>query len=124
MLKYIILFFLMLFFLFSCTDDRKKTIRIINHNGMVKVLTAVHLVDGRLYSVAQVPDSLYKYGSKNYRSVFKKYHTDSAQFKRSLQYFTTQPVELLAIYDQVIVNLKKKTDSLTKSQRKQNALSR
>ncbi|HEY5326215.1 MAG TPA: DUF4296 domain-containing protein, partial [Mucilaginibacter sp.] len=71
------------------------------------------------YSLPQSPDSLYKYGLNRYLSVFKKYHTDSAQFKKSLKYYTTQPDELEAMYDQVLANLKQKTDSLNKLQQKQ-----
>jgi hypothetical protein len=86
---------------------------------MISLLTEVHIVDGSMYSLSQNPDSLYKYGLNRYLSVFKKYHTDSAQFKKSLKYYTTQPDELEAMYDQVLANLKQKTDSLNKLQQKQ-----
>jgi len=116
--KYITLFFSVTFFLSACKGG-KASEEVINHNQMISLLTEVHIVDGSMYSLSQNPDSLYKYGLNRYLSVFKKYHTDSAQFKKSLKYYTTQPDELEAMYDQVLANLKQKTDSLNKLQQKQ-----
>jgi hypothetical protein len=115
MRKYITLFFSVTFFLFACKGG-KAPASVIKHDQMVSLLTDLHIVDGSLYSAPQAPDSLYKYGIDKYMIAFKDHHTDSVQFKASLKYYTTQPVELQAIYDQVLVNLKKKTDSLSKPQ--------
>jgi hypothetical protein len=122
MRKYITLFFSVSLFLFAC-DGGKPSDEIINHDRMTSLLTDVHIVDGRMYSIKQDPDSLYKYGKSRYLAVFKKYHTDSLTFKKSLKYYTTQPAELEAIYEQVLKNLQQKNDSLNKLQQKQlNAL--
>jgi hypothetical protein len=123
MLKYITLFFSVSFFLSACMSDKTPN-DIINHDRMTNLLTEVHLIDGRLYLVKQEPDSLYKYGTGRYVALFKKYHTDSVQFKKSMNYYTSQPLELQKMYDQIGLNLKKKTDSLNKLQIKQNALSK
>src|SRR5882757_1140613 len=80
---------------------------------MIKLLAEVHLVDGSLYSQAG-NDSLYKYGTSRYQYVFKKFHTDSTGFKRSMKYYTTQSDDLLKMYDEVGKILQNKTDSLTK----------
>ena len=120
--KYIILFFSVTFLLSACKGNKTRE-AIINHDQMVSLLTEVHIIDGGIYNIPQNPDSLYKYGTGRYVALFKKHHTDTAQFTKSLKYYTTQPVELQAIYDQVLKNLAKKTDSLTKIQQKQyNAL--
>ena len=118
MRKYITLFFSVTFLLSACKGVKAPG-EVINHNRMISLLTELHIVDGGMFSVTQSPDSLYKYGTDRYLALFKKYHTDSVQFKKSLKYYTTQPVELQAIYDQVLVNLKQKTDSLNKLQQKQ-----
>lgn len=118
--KYIALFFLVTGFLSACKGG-KSTREVISRDQMVNLLTEVHIVDGGIISIAQNPDSLYKYGTDRYLALFKKFHTDSAQFKASLKYYTTQPVELQAMYDKVLANLKQKTDSLNKLQQK-NAL--
>ena len=111
--KYITLFFSVTFFFTACKNGKAPD-GIIKHNQMVSLLTDVHIADGSLYAIPQMPDSLYKYGQGAYLEVFKKHHTDSVQFKASLRYYATQPVELQAIYDQVLLNLKNKTDSLSK----------
>ncbi|HEY8784278.1 MAG TPA: DUF4296 domain-containing protein [Mucilaginibacter sp.] len=118
--KYIALFFSVTLFLSACKGG-KATRDIISHDRMVNLLTEVHIVDGGMYSIQQNPDSLYKYGTDRFLALFKKFHTDSAQFKASLKYYTTQPVELQAMYDKVLANIKQKTDSLNKLQQK-NAL--
>ncbi len=123
MLKYITLFFSVSVFLSACKQN-KAAVGVIDRGRMTSLLTDVHLVDGRLYLVKQEPDSLYKYGTGRYVALFKKYHTDSLQFKKSMQYYATQPLELQKIYDQIMLNLKQKTDSLNKLQLKQNALSK
>ncbi|MDP9081562.1 MAG: DUF4296 domain-containing protein [Bacteroidota bacterium] len=83
---------------------------------MVSLLTEVHLVDGRSYGNNQMQDSLIKYGTVRYEAVFKRFHTDSAEFRKSLKYYSTQPVELQKMYDQILINLKKKSDSLSNLQ--------
>jgi hypothetical protein len=117
MRKYITLFFSVTFFLFACKGGKSPG-DVIKHDQMVSLLTDMHIVDGSLYNIQQVPDSLYKYGESSYLNMFKKHHTDSAQFRTSLRYYATKPLELQAMYDQVLINLKQKTDSLNKSQRK------
>jgi hypothetical protein len=122
MRKYITLFFSVSLFLLSCKGNKPED-GIINHDRMISLLTDIHIADGRMYRVRQDPDSLYKYGMGTYLAVFKKYDTDSVQFKKSFKYYSTQPAEMEAIYNQILKNLQRKTDSLNKIQLKQlNAL--
>jgi hypothetical protein len=73
-----------------------------------------------LLNMSQEQDTLYKYGTYRYLVLFKKFHTDSAQFRRSYKYYANQPEKLVAIYDQVLKNLQAKSDSITKLLAKQN----
>lgn len=123
MLKYIIFFFSGIVFLSACKHDTTPA-GIISEPRMISLLTEVHIADGSLYATRQEPDSLYKYGLGKYLALFKQYHTDSAQFKRSMSYYAMQPAELLKMYDQITLILKQKTDSLNKIQYKQHAVSR
>lgn len=111
--KYITLFFSVTFFLSACKGGKGHS-EIIGHDRMISLLTELHIVDGGMYLVTPAPDSLYKYGTDRYLKLFKRYHVDSAQFRASMKYYTTQPVELAAMYTQVLVNLKQKTDSVNK----------
>lgn len=82
---------------------------------MVSLLTDLHIIDGSMYNVvSQNPDTLYKYGTGKYLALFKRYHVDSAQFRRSLNYYADKPVELEKIYDLVLARIKEKTDSINK----------
>jgi len=119
MRKYIILFFSVSALLFACKGN-KGTSGIIDRDRMTNLLTDVHITDGSLYRVVQTPDTLYKYGFARYLNLFKTYHTDTAQFRRSLRYYALRPDELLLIYTQVQKNLQAKSDSLQKVQAKEN----
>ena len=112
MRKHIILFFSALLFLFACKNEDSAS-GIIKQDEMVRLLTDVHLTDGSL--AEQVGgDSLFKYGTGKYLYLFKKHHTDSAQFKKSMRYYTTHPDELARMYDSVAAKLQVKYDSLNK----------
>jgi len=111
--KYIILFFSLLVFLTACGDNAPQGT--IDRQRMVSLLTDMHITDGALYNVPQVPDSLYKYGSAKYIALFKRYNVTGKQFDASFKYYSTQPVKLAEMYDQVAANIKVKVDSLVKS---------
>ena len=111
--KYNKLFFSVLIFLAACSGNKVPN-GIIAQDKMTNLLTDIHIVDGSIYSVMQLPDSLYKYGTDKYQMVFRKYHTDSLQFKKSFQYYASNPDKLQAIYDQITINIKQKSDSLNK----------
>jgi hypothetical protein len=119
MRKYITLFFSVLVLLFACKGN-KSSVEIISSDRMTNLLTDVHITDGSLYSVMQTPDSLYRYGMGKYVTLFKTYHTDSTQFRKSLEYYALKPDELVIIYTQVQKNLQKKNDSLVREQDKEN----
>jgi hypothetical protein len=121
--KYIALFFFVSLLLFSCGGDSTPK-GIIKRKEMTNLLTEVHLVDGRMSIVSQAADSLTKYGSVRYDALFKRYHTDSVTFNKSVKYYAGQPAEMAKMYDDILANLKFKTDSLTKSQRKTDSLRR
>jgi len=119
MRKYIILFFLVFPFLTACNPTPAG---IIKPDAMAAVLTEIHIVDGSMLNMMQSPDTLYKYGTGRYLQVFNKFHTDSAQFRKSFKYYTTKPTELATIYDQVTKSLQLKSDSINKLLSKQNTL--
>lgn len=115
---YIILFFCLAAFFISCNTKDEIPADILNLHDMAGVLTDIHIVDGSLYSVPQQPDSMAKHGLGLYIAVFKVHHTDTAQFKKSMRYYSLHPDKLNTIYDDVIKGLTKKVDSLQKSKPK------
>jgi len=121
--KYITLFFSVSLLLFSCRRSNTPD-NIIDHDEMISLLTEVHLADGRTYGASQSVDSLNKYGTARFDVLFKRFHTDSSTFRNSLKYYATQPAELQKIYDQILLNLKHKTDSISKKQHVADSLQR
>jgi hypothetical protein len=112
MRKHIILFFSALLFLFACKNEDDAS-GIIKQDKMVHLLADVHLTDGSL--AEQIGgDSLFKYGTGKYLYLFKQYHTDSAQFKKSMKYYTTHPDVLSKMYADIGALLQVKYDSLNK----------
>lgn len=111
--KYNRLFFSVLIFLAACGGDKVPR-GILGQNEMTNLLTDIHIVDGSMYNVLQLPDSLYKYGTDKYLVVFKNHHTDSAQFRESFRYYSANPEKMEVMYEQVMKNVKQKADSLNK----------
>mgnify|MGYP001546008631 FL=1 len=116
--KYNKLFFSVLIFLAACQGSKAPK-GIINKERMIGLLTEIHIVDGSLYSVMQLPDTLHKYGMDKYIAMFKKYHTDSAQFRKSFKYYSANPDMMQSIYEQITANIKFKSDSVNKLNEKQ-----
>lgn len=120
LLNYRMRFYLILFFCFSvffigCTEDKRKIpAGIIPEHDMAELITDIHIVDGSLYNIPQVPDSMAKHGLGLYLAVFKVHNTDSAEFKKSLKFYSTRPDILSEIYAGVNNRLDKKLDSLKK----------
>jgi len=115
--KYLILFFSVSLFLYSCKSDKVPG-DIIQPKDMAGLLTQIHLIDGKLYNISQVPDTIYKYGMGNYLAAFEKFHTDSASFRKSMNYYATEPEKISAIYDEVDNQIKALSDSVNLVQNK------
>ncbi|MES2113059.1 MAG: DUF4296 domain-containing protein [Bacteroidota bacterium] len=121
MYKYITLFFSVSLFLISCKGGDTPD-GIIDQKKMTSLLVEVHLVDGRMFSLLQNQDSINRYGTRRYDALFKRYHTDSVTFKKSLHYYAMTPVQMQKMYDTILNKLKIKSDSLNKVQRKTDSL--
>lgn len=110
---YNILFSLLLLFLVACRSGPVPD-RLIEEDRFVPLLVDIHLADGYLSSKSQVPDSLGYRGNGLYAAIFKKHHVDSAQFKKSFQYYSIHLEQMNRIYQAVIDRLTAKSDSVTK----------
>ena len=114
MRKHNILFFLALLFLGACIGSNVPD-GIIKKNEMVNLMVDVHIVDGSVYNIESAhPDSLYKYGINRYLNVFKSHHTDSLQFKKSLEYYSLHTDRFEEMYAEITTILQAKSDSINK----------
>lgn len=101
-----------LLFMVSCQDHTVPE-GIIEQDKMVKLFTDIHLTDGILSTTAS--DSLLKQQAANYyNAVYKKYNTDSGQYKKSLRYYSMRPELLDTMYFQVSKNLQRLNDEMEK----------
>ncbi|MBS1525871.1 MAG: DUF4296 domain-containing protein [Bacteroidetes bacterium] len=116
--RYNLLLFSVLLLVAACSGPGTPK-GVLDQKTMTGVLTDLQIVDGSLYSVMQAPDSLFKYGHGRYTALFKKYHTDTGQFMKSLRYYCARPDLLQNIYVSVGDRLNKKNDSLVKVNQKQ-----
>ena len=112
MRNYITLFFFGLLFIMACESSKPIPPDVIPKKQMIGLLTQIHIIDGTMYNYPQNPDTLYKKGISRYLELFKAYHTDTTQFKRSMKFYTSQNVLFDEMYDQVMVNMNAKVDSL------------
>lgn len=103
-MKGVLIVFFLLIFLGSCAPDTAPA-GIIPERRMIALLTDIHVADG--YANAVGTDSLKKYGPRLYRSIFRKYQTDSAGLKKSIAWYSKDPVQFKAMYDVVKANLQK-----------------
>lgn len=113
MQKYISLFFSVLLFLTAC-KSKELPKDVLNEKDMLNLMLDIHLTDGTVYQVPQVPDSLYKYSSAKFVALFKRHHTTDAVYKASLKYYSKQPEQIQAMYGQLETIIKAKIDSLNK----------
>ncbi|RYZ94839.1 MAG: DUF4296 domain-containing protein [Sphingobacteriaceae bacterium] len=118
MRKYISLFFSAIVVLCACNDTPGG---VIEKEKMVDVLMDVHIIDGTMFNVSSMPDSAYKYGTGRYINVFKNHDTDSAQFNRSLKYYTSKPEVLKTMYDTITARLQIRVDSVNKELQREQA---
>jgi len=81
----------------------KKPDDLIPKDQMIALLTDIFIANSAKVS----PDKAGKHNKNYLQLVFKKYHIDTAQFKRSNYYYTTKIKEYRAIYQEVFKNLEK-----------------
>lgn len=91
---------------------------------MTSLLMEVHLIDGRMYGIFQSQDSVNKYGTARYDALFKRFHTDSSTFIRSLKYYARKPDDLQKMYVDIVEKLRIKSDSLNKVQHETDSVKR
>lgn len=101
-MKRLILFFFTLILFVQCSSDRVPD-GVLAKDQMISLVTDIQLIDGY---VANLPtDSSYKVAAGLYLSAFKKYNTDSAEFNRSLKFYSLKPEKLNEIYNEVKTQL-------------------
>jgi hypothetical protein len=95
------LFFILIFFTGCIFNTTPKGI--IHKSEMISLLTDIHLVDAYAGMLGQ--DTVKQPAANLYNSVFIKHHTDSVQFRKSLEYYSREPQKFSDMYQKVQENL-------------------
>lgn len=99
---------LVIIFFMACADRRPKSI--FPEKKMIDVLFDLHLADA--YMGNQPLDTLNGEKVNYYLTVYKKYDTDSAHIRESLEYYASHPQELQDIYAEVSKRLQQSEEQL------------
>lgn len=79
---------------------------IIKPDKMEKILFDIHIVDGYL-STIYMPDSAKKVASSYYNGIYKKFETDSTEYRKSLVWYNNNPAELEKMYKNIQIAMAK-----------------
>ncbi len=102
-------FLLLSVFLTSCQDEPEVPKGTIPEAQMAQILTDIHLLEARVGRLAITSlDSSTIVTEHLKQKIFKKYSTDSATYNRSYQFYSTNPVFLERIYEDVVKRLETK----------------
>lgn len=104
-MKRILVLFGILIFLYSCNFSGVPE-GVLNQDEMKAVLKDMSLTDAYLTTISD-SDSVKKVAPAYYQLVFKQHKTNLKQFEKSLNYYSTQPVLLDTMYNQIIAEFKK-----------------
>lgn len=121
-MKYVKIHIVLCLFLMSCTSNTifEKPEDLISPSTMEDVLTEMFIATG----AERVTNKFGKREENYFPIIFNKYKIDSAQFKRSNLYYTSQIDAYDAILKEVERRLKYKKDSISKITKQQDSINR
>lgn len=102
----VLCFSLFVLFLISCQSDPQIPKGTITEDKMAQILADIHLIEARVGRLAITSlDSSTIITEQLKLRTFKKYGVDSATYNRSYQFYSTNPVFMERIYQQVVKQL-------------------
>lgn len=102
-------FLLLTIFLTSCQDEPEVPKGTLSEAKMAQILTDIHLLEARIGRLGITSLDSSTIITEHFKlKIFKKYGTDSATYNRSYQFYSTNPVFLERIYEDVVKKLETK----------------
>lgn len=104
----------------SCSDDPTKVRakHVIKKEKVVDILADIHIMD----AITNGPGYFRKYNANDsvdlYSAIFDKYGVDKADFDSTISYYSKKPELFLEIYDEVILELNYRLDTLRENEPK------
>jgi len=112
-MRRVVLLVFVVFLMFGCKSKIPK--EIIQPDKMEGILYDMHVVDGYVSTILE-PDSAKKVASSYYKGIYKKFGIDSAQYKRSLDYYYMHSEPLNDIYDRLSKKFNKQKELMEKAE--------
>jgi len=97
----------LLIFIFACSKPEVKIPEdVIPRDSMIVVLADIHLIEAtiQLKGLGR-NDTLKEEAYGRYRYVFNKHKVTTSQFRKSLEYYRSEPEFFQKMYDEVITRL-------------------
>jgi len=110
-----ILLSLIILSLFSCSENESQLISIdvIDKTSFVRILEEVHLIEAE-YQLTKI-NKKEKSANKlinDYTKLYSKFEITELQFENTMNYYSNHSEELEGIYEEVLINLKKRQSVL------------
>lgn len=96
------------------TSDKPSNL--LPEDKMVDILEDIHLTESKVNNLAMgSSDSSLAIFKKLETDILKKHQVDTADFRKSYQYYVTEPEEFKAIYNKIVEHLEVKKKAAIKS---------
>tara|TARA_B100000767_G_scaffold78886_1_gene75560 strand:- start:966 stop:1310 length:345 start_codon:yes stop_codon:yes gene_type:complete len=110
-----ILFALFILSLFSCSENNSQlmSVDVIDKTSFVRILEEVHLIEAE-YQLTKI-NKKEKSANKlinDYTKLYSKFEITELQFENTMNYYSNHSEELEGIYEEVLINLKKRKSVL------------
>ena len=110
-----ILFALFILSLFSCSENNSQlmSVDVIDKTSFVRILEEVHLIEAeyQLTKINKKEKSVNKL-INDYTKLYSKFEITELQFENTMNYYSNHSEELEGIYEEVLINLKKRQSVL------------
>ena len=110
-----ILLALFILSLFSCSENNSQlmSVDVIDKTSFVRILEEVHLIEAE-YQLTKI-NKKEKSANKlinDYTKLYSKFEITELQFENTMNYYSNHSEELEGIYEEVLINLKKRQSVL------------
>jgi hypothetical protein len=117
----LIFFSILIFVLSSCKSRPSPPEGTIDTETMSKILVEIHVAETKVNRLGVINFDSTKAAYKYFESqIMLKYKTDTAQYRKSYDFYAANPEYLIDIYDDVTKILEKEKGDLDKSQQGSN----
>ena len=96
--------------LFACQQEQPLPEGILDREVFKKILTEAQLTEARMNQELVVAQRKEIPVEQYYQDLFKQFQISEDQFKRSFEFYASQPQELKVIYEEIIAELSRRKD--------------